>query len=148
MRLCLACWPWPGLLLVISFKTMNKTIDPILLEAVIDVFTEEYNGAQNAKRSKHILYKLRTRGVQYISGKKFQAIIGHIRKNDLVYPKFILSNVHTGYWLSDSKAEQDDFVQQELNRMGNQFGNIELLFKRLKKAAITGPAQVQQHIFQ
>lgn len=116
------------------------------VEIVMDVFKADFQGHINATHSKTIVIELKKKGAAGINGKSFQAILGYIRQNDLMYPSYIVSNVKKGYWLTKDLQEQDDFMQQELNRMSNQFVNLELLYRRLKKASKTSTT-VQPSLF-
>ncbi|MBO9674449.1 MAG: hypothetical protein J7577_13460 [Sphingobacteriaceae bacterium] len=101
-------------------------------QTLMQVFKERYKDKSNAVKTEDLIFHLKASGVENISPQSLRRILGHIRNNDLIKPYFILSNVHCGYWLSKDTKELNSFLDQELNRMSNQFTNIEALHQRLR----------------
>jgi hypothetical protein len=112
---------------------MPKAIeqDLALVDVLISVFKDCYSGSDNAVKTDKLLFKLTGLNV-YVSPAMLRDAIGHIRKHDMLAPGFILSDVSYGYWLSYEHHEQDDFIEKMLNRMANQFQNLQSLHKRVR----------------
>lgn len=124
-----------------NFESQTKEIS-----VLVHAFSTRYRGIKNAKSGELILLDLRGTGQSDIMPQLFRKLLGHIRKNDLLKPGFVLSSDKSGYWLSFDKEEQNEYLHRELNRMSNQFGNLESLRNRLisKKEA---SAQIQTTLF-
>lgn len=102
-----------------------------LAPVVAAVLKEKHPDKRNAVKSDDLIFYLKAIGT-VIRGQDLRAIIGHIRQQDLLKPGFIISDVHTGYWYSTDKAEMDAFIDQQMNRMSNQFDNIKALHQRMR----------------
>jgi len=112
-------------------KTLQITpYEQIEIDAIISVMKSYYFQKHLAVKTDVLLYSLRNKDVS-ISGQTLRKHLGIIRKLDLAAPAFIVSSVHLGYWCTEDKSEMDDYLQQELNRMANQFANVEALRQRL-----------------
>jgi hypothetical protein len=109
------------------------------VQSLLTVFRERYSGKDKAVKTADLLFHLKASGKCNLSPQTLRELIGYIRQNDLLAPGFIISNVNNGYWLSLDKAELDGFIDQELNRMSNQFGNIEMLHQRIRYAKKKSP---------
>lgn len=117
------------------------------VQMIIDEFRAKYKGKQNAVKTDKLLFDLVASGKSKISPQTLRDMMGHIRHNDLIAPGFIVSTVSNGYWYTTDKKEQNDFLDQELNRMSNQYGNLQALHARLRYGK--GKAdQSQQTLFQ
>ena len=103
-----------------------------LVQTICDIFKERYTGKTSAAKTEEILFHLKATGTVSLSPQTLRKIIGHIRNNDLLAPFFILSNVNSGYWLSSVESELNAFLNQELDRMSNQYTNIQLLHQRIR----------------
>lgn len=101
-------------------------------QMIMNVFKERYKGKDKAVKTEDLLFHLKGTGLGNISPQSLRRIFGHIRNHDLASPYFILSSVHSGYWLSKDPKELNEFLDQELNRMANQFTNLEALHQRLR----------------
>lgn len=113
-------------------KTLQITpYEQIEIDAIIDVLKSYYFQKHLAAKTEFVLYSLRMNKGITISPQTFRKHLGLIRKYDLASPGFIVSNVNLGYWLTEDKEEMNDYLQQELNRMSNQFANVEALRTRL-----------------
>ena len=102
------------------------------VQMIIDEFRAKYKGRQNAVKTDKLLFDLSATGKGKISPQTLRDLLGHIRHQDLISPGFIVSTVSNGYWYTTDKKEQNDFLDQELNRMSNQYGNLQALHSRLR----------------
>ena len=68
---------------------------------LIRSFRTNYNSADTKIKSNAIIEKLRERNMG-IGDAELREIIGHIRRNDLCSPGFILSD-NGGYWYSENE---------------------------------------------
>lgn len=103
-----------------------------LMNTLMNLFSERHAGRDKAAKTDDIIFHLKAIGYGSVHPQTLRAVIGYIRQNDLLAPSFILSNVHVGYWLSSNISEQEDFINQELNRMSNQYNNVRLLHERIR----------------
>jgi hypothetical protein len=113
----------------------TTTLDANKLNQVQDllsVFRERYTGKSKAVKTADLLFHLKSTGKGNISPQTLRELLGYIRHRDLLAPGFIVSNVNTGYWLSFENDEMSGYIDQELNRMSNQFQNIKQLHQRTK----------------
>lgn len=101
-------------------------------QVLMTVFKEKYKTRDKAIKSDDLLFGLKATGQVIMSPQTLRELIGYIRHHDLMSPAFILSNVNTGYWLSSDTKEIKGFIDQELNRMSNQFQNIDKVRQRLQ----------------
>lgn len=92
------------------------------------LFRTKLNGLNKAVKTDVLLKNF---GLNY-SPQTLRKYLGYIRQNDLAAPGFIVSNVNRGYWYTECPIEKNDFLQQELNRIANQYANIEMLHLSLK----------------
>ena len=106
--------------------------DIIIADHLIFLFKMYFDDKANAVKSEDLINHYYQLFKQPLHSRDLRRVLGFIRNNDLVSPGFILSNVANGYWLSIDLEEQKAFVNQQLNRMANQFDNIKSLHKRLK----------------
>lgn len=104
----------------------------VFVQTILEIFRTKYKGKGNAVKTENILFGLKASGSIDISPQTFRDVIGHIRNHDLLAPSYIVSNVNIGYWCTADKNELNQFLDQELNRMSNQFDNVSSLHKRLR----------------
>lgn len=116
------------------------------LRSIVEVFKSQFQGKAKSVKTDKLLFHLRALAVTNVSPQTFRKYVGHIRKHDLAKPGFIVSNVHTGYWYTENKAEMEAFLQQELDRMGNQFSNIDALRLRMQEKKVNSNI-IQTSIF-
>lgn len=102
-----------------------------LADVVIALFRSLYHGSDKAVKTDRVLFELSKLGYP-VKGQSLRAVIGHIRQHDLVSPDYILSDVAYGYWLSSDEREMNDFIDKQMNRMANQFQNVQSLLKRMR----------------
>jgi len=89
------------------------------------------HGSQEAKiKSGEILQHIRLRGYK-IGDSELRQIIGHIRRNDICGPGFILAD-NGGYWYSESLDEMADVYKTEFSRALNVMLNFKPLRRRIK----------------
>ncbi|WP_432714394.1 hypothetical protein [Pedobacter sp.] len=127
----------------------HTTLDTQKLNQVQDlmsVFKDRYSGKAKAVKTADLLFHLKASGKGIISPQTLRELLGYIRHNDLLSPGFIVSNVNIGYWLSFEKEELSGYLDQELNRMSNQFQNLQLLHQRTKYGQKTA-LKTQQSLF-
>ncbi|HMI01822.1 MAG TPA: hypothetical protein VK541_05025 [Pedobacter sp.] len=116
---------------------MKSPINLEVVHKVIDVFRAQYKNRDLAAKTEKILFNLAATGHR-VSEQNFRAIVGHIRNHDMMSPWFIVSNVNTGYWITKDEKELSAYLDQELNRMSNQFDNVSNLHKRLRHGKTKG----------
>jgi hypothetical protein len=102
------------------------------VQSLLGAFKERYTGKDKAVKTADLLFHLKAAGKCNLSPQTLRELVGYIRQHDLLAPAFIVSNVNTGYWLTLDKSEMDGYIDQELNRMSNQFGNLEMLHQRIR----------------
>lgn len=102
------------------------------IRAIMNMFSSCHHKRSLACKTHGLLHYLYAACDIKITEQTFRKYVGIIRNKDLMSPGFILSNVHEGYWFTTDKKELNDFIDQELNRMGNQFANIEKLHQRVR----------------
>jgi len=115
-----------------KFKTDN-------VQMLQSAFKEMYKGLKNASHTDKILLDLRGKGKGNLSPQTLRDCIGQIRKNDLLAPGFICSDVNHGYWLSYDSKEIKTYFDKQLDRMGSQFENVARLHRRLGSGKSTPP---------
>ncbi len=108
-----------------------KEKDIQLVEIVIGLFKSLYHGNDNAVKTGQLIFDINKTGVT-ASGQTLRHVIGHIRREDLLSPNYIISDVNTGYWLSSDEREMNDFIDKQMNRMTNQFQNLKRLHHRIR----------------
>jgi hypothetical protein len=118
-----------------------------LVPVIIELFKQRYQGKASAAKSEQIIFHMKATGAAAIRPQDIRAIIGHIRNHDLLCPNYIVSSVHTGYWLTADKTELSGFIDQELNRMSNQYGNIKALHQRMRTGKRQDLKEQQQELF-
>lgn len=116
-----------------------------LVDALTDLFRENYTGNENAVKTGSLVAKLAKLGI-ITSGREIREAMGNIRQMDMLEPGFIVSDVNDGYWLSYDAAEQDSFLDKQLNRMSNQFKNVKALHQRIRYGKKSGP-EIQATLF-
>jgi len=124
---------------------MQPQAEQSLVDMVLALFKTRLKGCEHAEQTSTILAYLSIAGCE-TSPQTLRAAIGHIRREDLLAPGYILSDINAGYWLSDDKAEMSAFLDKQLNRMTNQFQNIKLLHQRIRYAKDDSP-QLQTKLF-
>ena len=123
----------------------QKEIDLTHLDTLIALFKSLYTGNENSVKTDQLLFEFAKLNIA-TSGQTIRHLIGMIRRNDLVAPGAILSDVSNGYWLSNDQAEMSAFIDKQMNRMSNQYQNIKALHQRIRmnKKAET---EVQTQLF-
>lgn len=102
----------------------------IIAGQVIRGFRINHNGADKKIKSADIIAGLKRRG--YIIGDaELRQIIGHIRRNDLCSPGFILSDSN-GYWLSEDAIDMQQVWKSQYGRAVEIMKNFQPLHKRFK----------------
>lgn len=114
------------------FKKPVSTDDA---NTIIDILNQNHFCKENAAKTDVLLknYKLG------YTPRYLRMVVEFIRKSDLAAPAYLVSNTVNGYWLTKDIAEMKSFLNQELDRMSNQYGNIQPLHQRLisKKSNIS-----------
>lgn len=103
-----------------------QTIDKDLAAEIVTTFKNRHNSKKQAVKTKDLLKTIRC------LPQTFRDILGEIRRNGLIGTGFIVSDVHIGYWYTEDRDELNDFLQKQLNRISNQYANIEALHNALK----------------
>lgn len=103
----------------------NQTI----IKDIVELFKSNYNTCKSAIKTKPFLAQL----PHLISPQSFRDLLGEIRRKALCAPGYIVSDVNNGYWYTEDTAEMNDFLQKQLNRISNQYANIEWLHNTLKE---------------
>lgn len=93
-------------------------------------FRTNYNSSFLKIKSNAIVAKLRERGYGCTDA-ELREIIGHIRRNDLCSPGFILSD-NGGYWYSEDEEEMQKVWQSNHGRAIEIMSNFAPLHKRFK----------------
>lgn len=109
-----------------------KPIQPInegLTAEIIQLFKTRHNKISTAIKTTDFVKQLSQR----ILPQTFRDILGEIRRTGATGKGFIVSDVHIGYWYTEDKAELNEFLQKQLNRISNQYANIEPLHNTLKE---------------
>lgn len=109
---------------IISVK--HKRIAGLLMLS----FRTNYNSCTNKIKSNAIIVKLRERGYS-VNDAELREIIGHIRRNDLCSPGFILSD-NNGYWYSENEIEMQKVWESNHGRAIEIMSNFAPLHKRFK----------------
>lgn len=99
-----------------------------LQKEIVQLFKNEHNHIGLAIKTRELLKKLSTKCLP----QAFRDILGEIRRNNVTGDGFIVSDVHIGYWYTEDKEELNDFLQKQLNRIANQYANVEPLHLSLK----------------
>ena len=107
-------------------------LDSAFIAKLMDVFKNHFNDKNRAIKTEALLSFLRYEHNVKTNDRKLRAALGFIRRNDMLNPGFIVSDVNTGYWFSNDTAEHREFINDQLNRMSNQFDNIKELHKRTR----------------
>lgn len=104
-----------------------------LTEIIIQLFKKFYCGHERAVKTDRIIFDFAALGIA-VEGRDIRKLLGQIRQRDLLAPQYILSDVKAGYWLSESEQEMSSWLDKQMNRMSNQFGNIKALHQRIRYA--------------
>lgn len=94
---------------------------------LIDVLKNNHNRKADAAKTEVLL---KNYGLGY-SARHLRSVVEYIRKNDLASPSYLVSSTTNGYWLTNDVSEMKAFLNQELERVSNQYGNIQPLHQRL-----------------
>lgn len=97
---------------------------------LIRSFRANYNCADLKIKSNLIIVRLRERGFN-INDAELREVIGHIRRNDICSPGFILSD-NTGYWYSEKEEEMKKVWECEHGRALKIMLNFSPLHRRFK----------------
>lgn len=97
---------------------------------VILGFRVNHNGADKKIKSADIIAGLKRRSYN-IGDAELRQIIGHIRRNDLCSPGFILSD-NSGYWYSESPDDMQQVWKSQYSRAIEIMKNFQPLNKRFK----------------
>jgi hypothetical protein len=89
-----------------------------------------HNNEKCKIKSDDIVREIRNRGYA-MDGGQLREIMGHIRRNDLVSPGFILSD-NGGYWYSEDLKEMEKAWESELSRAKSILNNFMPLKKRVR----------------
>jgi hypothetical protein len=93
-------------------------------------FRVNHNSAAKKIKASLIISRLRERGCN-IGDAELRDIIGHIRRNDLCSPGFILSD-NGGYWYSEDRNEMELVWKSQYGRAIEIMKNFQPLHKRFK----------------
>lgn len=102
--------------------------DLVLAGKIVKYFTGFNNGVKI--KSPEIVERIKKAGWKF-SDSELRVLIGHIRRNDLCAPGFILSD-RTGYWYSENLGELKEVWKSEYSRAINILKNFAPLRKRFK----------------
>lgn len=97
---------------------------------LIRSFRTNYNSADNKIKSDTIIGHLKDRGYR-INDAELRTIIGHIRRNDLCSPGFILSD-NSGYWFSEDANDMQQVWKSQYGRAVEIMKNFQPLHRRFK----------------
>lgn len=97
---------------------------------LIRSFRTNYNSANSKIKSGDIINKLSERGFA-CGDAELREIIGHIRRNDLCSPGFILSD-NGGYWYSEDEQDMQRVWESNHGRAIEIMTNFAPLHKRFK----------------
>lgn len=103
---------------IISIEEANKLLDIL----------KKYHNCKSAAAKTEVLLKSHCLGY---SSRHLRAVVEFIRQNDIAAPSYLVSNTINGYWLTSDFSEMKSFLNQELDRVSNQYGNIQPLHQRL-----------------
>lgn len=93
------------------------------------------HSTQEAKiKAESILKQIMLRGYK-IGDAELRQIIGHVRRNDLCQPGFILAD-NGGYWYSESLDEMSAVYETEFGRALNVMQNFKPLRRRIKHLSL------------
>ncbi len=109
-----------------TLTEMQKRIAGLLMLS----FRTNYNSSKRKIKSSAILAKISARGIT-IGDSELRQIIGHIRRNDMLQPGFILSD-NCGYWYSEDASEMERIWTAERRRAINIMANFQPLNARFK----------------
>lgn len=104
----------------------DQTVAGILILA----FRLKYNTSSNKVNSSELIALIRIRNLP-IRAAGLRKIIGHIRRNDLLAPGFLLSDT-SGYWYSLDENEMQTVWLSEHRRAINILLNFKPLRRRFK----------------
>lgn len=93
-------------------------------------FRMNYNNYERKIKSNEIVNRLRERCYS-CNDAELREIIGHIRRNDLCGPGFILSD-NTGYWYSEDEKEMERVWNSNHSRALEIMNNFAPLSRRFK----------------
>lgn len=90
----------------------------------------QHNNQETKIKSDDMVKAIRNGGYR-MDGAELREIIGHIRRNDLCRPGFIVSD-NGGYWYTEKVEEMEKAWQTEFNRARNILKNFNPLRRRVK----------------
>lgn len=114
---------------MITNETISEKHQQIAGQLILG-FRTNHNSAETKIKSSLIISRLRTRGYQ-INDAELRQIIGHIRRNDLCSPGFILSD-NSGYWYSESEDDMQQVWKSQYGRAVEIMKNFQPLRRRFK----------------
>lgn len=114
---------------MITTETISEKHQMIAGQVILG-FRTNHNGADKKIKSTDILTGLRRRGYS-INDAELRQVIGHIRRNDLCSPGFILSD-NSGYWYSESPEDMQQVWKSQYGRAVEIMKNFQPLHKRFK----------------
>lgn len=100
---------------------------PEQAKELISILSKSHNSKLTAIKTEVVL---KNYALGY-SARHLRSVVEFIRKNDLAAPSYLVSNTVNGYWLTNDISEMKGFLNQELDRVSNQYGNIQPLHQRL-----------------
>lgn len=109
-------------------KLERAALDAQLATEISGLFTTTFNHVTRAVKTNDLLKRLSVKCLP----QTFRDILGEIRRNGALKKGFIVSDVHLGYWYTEDQQELNDFLQRQLNRIANQYANIQHLHNSLK----------------
>lgn len=106
---------------------LKKSVTTEEANKLISILGKHHNTKLGAAKTEVIL---KNYGLGY-SARHLRAVVEFIRHADLAAPSYLVSNTVNGYWLTSDTNEMKSFLNQELDRVSNQYGNIQPLHLRL-----------------
>lgn len=111
---------------------MKIEVSQLYIDVISNIFRTKHHGRGNAVQYEKLLFDLSASGIAKITDRSFREVVAIIRRDDLLKLGFIISCSGTGYWLSTDKKELKEFLDQEMDRWSNQYGNLKLLHLRIQ----------------
>lgn len=106
----------------------KQALDGQLSAEISNLFISTFNHVTRAVKTNDLLKQLSVKCLP----QTFRDILGEIRRNGVLKKGFIVSDVQLGYWYTEDQQELNDFLQRQLNRIANQYANIQYLHNSLK----------------